>query len=168
MTTWFVVNTHPNAEGKASQNLLQQGFDVFAPSFLRRRRHARRTDWVPSPLFPGYIFVRFDPLVARWRSVMSTVGVRRLICRGELPASVPEGVIDDILARRDERGWIVMSDPSSFKRGDRVQVTDGVFSDAIGLFDAVSDRNRIFVLLELLGRTVRVRLPADVVTACAA
>lgn len=166
MTTWFVVNTHPHAEEKASHNLVRQGFEVFLPRFLRRRRHARRTDLAPAPLFPGYLFIRFDPLAARWRSVMSTVGVRRLICQGDQPAAVPETVIESIIARQNDCGWVRLIDPELLRRGDRLQVTAGVFSDLVGLFDARSDSSRIFVLLDLLGRKVRVKLPVDAVSAC--
>ena len=39
----------------------------------------------------------------------------------------------------------------------------GVFADNLGLFDGMADRDRIAVLLDLLGRKVRVSIEADMV-----
>jgi hypothetical protein len=40
-----------------------------------------------------------------------------------------------------------------------VRITDGAMVDPLAIFDAPSDQHRVFLLLELLGRQVRVRLP---------
>ena len=89
MYRWFVVRTHPNGEFKALSHILRQGFDAYLPRYLKRRRHARKTDTVQSPLFPGYLFVGMDPETARWRALNSTVGVSELICHSGQPAPVP-------------------------------------------------------------------------------
>jgi transcriptional antiterminator RfaH len=49
--------------------------------------------------------------------------------------------------------------------GEKVRVLAGVFGDNLGLFDGMADRDRVAILLELLGRKVRVSLGADLVTA---
>ena len=53
-------------------------------------------------------------------------------------------------------------------RGDRVQVLSGALAEFIGRFDCASDEERVFVLLELLGRQVRVRVPSDSLAAATA
>ena len=57
---WYVAQTHPRAEMKASQHLGRQGFEVYLPRYLKKRRHARRTDTIAAPLYPGYLFVAID------------------------------------------------------------------------------------------------------------
>ena len=57
---WYAVHTHAGAETKAVWHLENQGFSVYLPRYLRRRRHARKVDWVPTPLFPRYLFVFMD------------------------------------------------------------------------------------------------------------
>ena len=52
MTYWCAVQTHVRSEDKAAFHLRRQGYDVFLPKHLKRRKHARRVDWVPAPLFP--------------------------------------------------------------------------------------------------------------------
>ncbi len=159
MKRWFVVRTHPNGEFKALGHIVRQGFDAYLPRYLKRRRHARKTDTVQSPLFPGYIFVGMDPEQARWRALNSTVGVSELICHSGRPAPVPDEIIDDIRMHEDERGYVVLSRQAALQRGDRVRITDGAMADQVGIFDAPSDQHRVFLLLDLLGRQVRVKMP---------
>ncbi len=81
---WHVVQVHTHAEAKAQMHLNRQGFGTYLPRYLKRRRHARRTEIVAAPLYPSYLFVTFNPLIHRWRSIQSTVGVARLVCNGEV------------------------------------------------------------------------------------
>lgn len=168
MKSWYVARTRPQGERKALLNLVRQGFQVYLPRYLKRRRHARKVEWVESPLFPRYLFVNFDPGAARWRAISSTFGVDRLICTEDMPVPVPAGVVDDIRAREDERGYVPMGEERPFARGDRVQVLSGALAEFIGRFDCASDEERVFVLLELLGRQVRVRVPSDSLAAATA
>jgi transcriptional antiterminator RfaH len=72
--SWYVVHTHPHAEAKAAAHLERQGYSTYLPRYLKCRRHARRIEIVPAPLFPRYLFVTIDRLRQRWRSIQSTVG----------------------------------------------------------------------------------------------
>jgi transcriptional antiterminator RfaH len=157
-STWHVVQVHPHAESKAQMHLVRQGFATYLPRYLKRRRHARRTEIVPAPLYPSYLFVTFNPAIHRWRSIHSTVGVARLVCNGESPAAVDSGIIDGLKSRENEQGYIQLERRSQFAAGDKVRVREGVFCDCLGLFESLSDRERVAILLELLGRKVRVVL----------
>ena len=92
-TRWYVVQTQVNGEAKAEQNLLRQGFEVYLPRYLKRRRHARKVDFTVKPLFPRYLFVAIDTATQRWRSIQSTFGVAHLVTNGSDPATVPDGVV---------------------------------------------------------------------------
>jgi transcriptional antiterminator RfaH len=156
---WFVVRTQPNGEFKALAHIMRQGFDAYLPRYLKRRRHARKTDTVQKPLFPGYLFVGMDPEHARWRALNSTIGVSELICHSGVPAPVPDQIIGDIRRHEDESGYVVLGERAGLKPGDKVRITDGTMADQVGIFDAPSDQHRAFLLLELLGRQVRVKMP---------
>lgn len=159
MKRWFVVRTHPKGEFKALGHILRQGFDAYLPRYLKRRRHARRSDTVQTPLFPGYLFVEMDPDQARWRALNSTVGVSELICANGRPAPLPEEIIADIRQREDEEGYVVLGRQTSLRPGDRVRISDGAMADRTGIFECITDRDRVFLLLDLLGRQVRVKVP---------
>jgi transcriptional antiterminator RfaH len=162
---WYVVQTHPHAERKAVAHLARQGFDTYLPCYLKRRRHARRIENVVAPMFPNYLFVAFDIALQRWRCIQSTIGVVRLVSNGELPAAVPGRIVDELKAKEDERGLIPLNLGPRFARGDRVRVLNGTFNSCVGLFDGLNGSERVAVLLELLGRKVRVIMSVDDVAA---
>lgn len=167
MERWYATHTHARAENLGLAHLRRQGFDAYLPQYLKRRRHARRVDWIPAPLFPGYLFVRMDPAATRWRAIRSTIGVRDLVCLGDMPSAVPEGIVEGLQAREGEGGFVRMDKVSPFAKGDTVQIATGALCDQVGLFDCVTDDERVVVLLNLLGRPLKVRLPAEAVVAYA-
>jgi transcriptional antiterminator RfaH len=162
---WFVVQTQTNREAKAVYNLERQGFETYFPRYLKKRRHARKIDTVRAPLFPRYVFVAIDVAQQRWRSIYSTVGVTKLLCIGELPAPVPPGVVEQLKLREDDAGNIRIEKRAPFNAGDAIRVLDGVFHTCIGLYEEMTDSSRVAILLELLGRKVRVVLDVDSVAA---
>jgi transcriptional antiterminator RfaH len=162
---WYVVQTQVNGEAKAAANLLRQGYGIYLPRYMKRRHHARKVDLVAKPMFPRYLFVAIDVATQRWRSIQSTFGVAHFITNGEVPASVPDGVIAALKAREDEKGFIKMDARPKFAPGDRVRVLAGAFMDIAGLFEGVGDHERVAILLEMLGSKVRVHLDADLIAA---
>jgi transcriptional antiterminator RfaH len=162
---WYVVQTQPNAENKAVIHLARQGFTTYLPRYLRRRRHARRVDIIAAPLFPRYLFVEINMAVHRWRSIYSTVGVSRLVSNGEFPTPVPVQVVRLLKCREDTNGFIRLELKPQFKTGDKVRILEGVFCDCLGLYEGMPDRDRVAVLLDLLGRKVRVLMDAETIAA---
>lgn len=165
MTYWCVVSTQPNAEEKAMFHLMRQGFNVLLPKHLKRRSHARKVEWVPRPLFPGYLFVKIDPSISPWRAIRSTVGALDVIRFGEAPAPLPDEVIEEICARQDENGLVKTHDGTNFKPGDAVRVLQGALGEFEALFESADDRNRVTVLLNMLGRQVRAQVSKNAVFA---
>lgn len=165
-SSWFVVQTQSRAEAKAKRHLVNQGFKTYMPVYQRRVRHARRSELVLRPLFPGYLFVQLDPDLHRWRSINGTVGVRQILTDGNAPRHVPDCIIEEIVAREDENGAVKLATPA-FRPGQLVRVLDGAFADVSGLFEEMRDENRAVLLISLLGRKVRVNVPAAEVTAAA-
>lgn len=164
-TRWYVVQTQPNSEMKAAHHLKRQGFTAYLPRYLKRRRHARKVETVPAPLFPRYLFVAIDVTTQRWRSIQSTIGVSRLVCNGEEPAAVPAGIVEGIQITEGDNGYIALDTRPKFTAGDKVRILDGAFTACLGFFERMNDSDRVAVLLELLGRKVRVVLDIDCVAA---
>jgi transcriptional antiterminator RfaH len=154
MSAWYVVRTHAQAEPKATQHLRRQGFDVYLPQSRRWRLHARRRDLVLRPLFPRYLFVRFDVERARWRSIFSTVGVASLLCHGEQPTCVPENVIEEIRAAERLGSFDDTAAVARLRPGDPVRITRGPFADIVGQLQSLVSADRVRVLLDILGRRV--------------
>lgn len=162
---WFVVHTRSNAEKQALAHLRNQGFTAYLPCYSKRRNHARRVDTVQAPVFPRYIFIRMDAENARWRAIRSTVGVVDIIRHGDRPVPVPQGVVESIQAREGQNGLVAILD--TFSKGEPLRISAGAFQGHTGLFECRGDEARVVVLLELLGRSVRVNVSAQAVARAA-
>ncbi len=163
MTAWYAVYTRARAEALAQEHLRRQGYEVYLPSHMKRRRHARRTDFVRAPLFPRYLFVAIDRLHQRWRPVCSTVGVCDLVRRGDHPAKIPDGLVEELQARELGGSFDHGAQIQKIKLGDPVRIGAGPFMDLVGRFYGMASDERVFVLLDLLGRTVKAQLPSTAI-----
>ncbi len=153
---WFAVQTLSGQERKALLNLNRQSYTAFCPAFSRQVRHARRTSWKRQALFPGYVFVQLDLSRDRWYPINSTYGVSRIVSFAGRPASLPDGLMESLVEASDEAGQIRLAE--TLVSGDQVRVLFGAFADWIGEVLALSDRDRVIVLLDMLSRKVPVTL----------
>jgi len=167
MSAWYAVHTHPQSEDKAVRNLINQGFEVYLPKFLKRRRHARKTELIKAPLFPRYLFVKIDINLHRWPSINSTHGVQYLVCAGSNPSAIQSEIIEEFQRHENKNGIIIIDPRERYKKGDPVRLLDGPFADVIGMFDSATDDQRVMILLDLMGRRVRVKLKPEFVEAAA-
>ena len=158
---WYAVYTQARMEMWARSNLWERGFEVYLPQYRRERRHARKTDWVSAPLFPRYLFVAADPKAGQRRSINSAPGVISMVSFGERPATVSDVLDQGIMAREDEHGHVQLVDPNTLSPGDQVRLHSGAMADHIGLYERRGDGERVVILLNLLGREVRVKVPSD-------
>ena len=165
MRKWYVVTTKSREEPKALINLKQQGFNTYLPQYKKIRRHARRVDTLLAPLFPKYLFVEFDLDVNNWSVINSTIGVSALIKFGSLPTPISTELVHDIRDRENSEGIISLNKHLKIKSGDKIQVIAGAFSNHSGIFECQNDDERIVILLNLMGRSVRVRLSSASISA---
>jgi transcriptional antiterminator RfaH len=98
-----------------------------------------------------------DTAAQRWRAINSTLGVMHLVCNGDAPVPVPDAALSLLKAREGADG-VIDALPQPFRAGERVRVRDGIFAALSGLVEACTDRDRITILLDLLGRKARVTL----------
>lgn len=110
------------------------------------------------PLFPGYIFLEFDGGPKHVRSINSTRGVQYILTNDSgRPSRLPHEFVDEIRANTDAGG--VFSFQSGLSEGQCVRMRSGPFTDLLGQIEALDDRGRACVLIELMARAVRVDLP---------
>src|SRR5262249_7925997 len=80
---WAVINTHPHREKVALETPHGRESPAYCRMLRRGRSHARRVTSVLRPLFPGYLFVSTGINFGRWRPILSTYGVRSMVCNGQ-------------------------------------------------------------------------------------
>ena len=161
MITWHAVHTLPSKEVLATQNLLQQGVQVYLPQILKQTRHARKIQEKQVALFPRYLFVGMDLSVTQWRTINHTRGVAYLLMNHQqMPALVPEKIISDLKAQEDDQGIVTLASLNLFSLGDKVRILEGSFKDHLAIVDGLDDKQRVQVLLNFMGREARIAMPA--------
>jgi transcriptional antiterminator RfaH len=158
---WTAAQLEPNRERLALHCLSKvNGFEVYSPRIRIKAPRSRRED-VTRPLFPGYAFVL---IVLQWHAARWSPGVVRIVLDGATPAKVPDRVIAEL--RERERGGVVqLPEAPGLRAGDRVRVTRGPFTGLGGLYVGMKPRERVEVLLAILGGQTHVMLPAADVAA---
>lgn len=164
-TSWYAVHTQIHAETKALENLLRQGYQAYLPRCRTWISHARRRRLALRPLFPRYLFAGVEEPAMRWRPILSTFGVSDLVRAGDRPAPVPGEIVEAIRAREQDGTYDGLDPRGKLQPGDLVRVTAGAFADMAGQLVELHDSDRVIVLLELLGRTVRAQLAGDMIEA---
>jgi transcription antitermination factor NusG len=153
MAFWGCVQLQPQRERYALHHLTEiLGFEIYCPR-IAPPRAARQKD--PRLLFPGYCFLL---VVLQWHSAKWAPGVVRLVLDGGTPAKVPDSIITDLKNR--ERGGLVRLPERKLKRGDKVRVITGAMAGLEGLYHGQAPRERVEILLQILGSAQRVNLPA--------
>lgn len=158
---WIVASTHAHRERVALENLARQDFTAYCPLIRKRIRHARRAQDVLRPLFPGYVFVRVDPDLGRWRPILSTVGVRRVVSSGDRPSLMAEDFIAGLKAR--EVDGVVTRPPVRYEVGQKVRIMGGAFDGLIATILDLDEKERLVVLMDILSRPTRVRIASQAV-----
>jgi transcriptional antiterminator RfaH len=111
------------------------------------------------------VFVGIDLMAQRWHAINSTTGVARLVCADGAPARVADHIVESLQTMQDARGFIALPARPRFQPGEEVRVVDGAFSSCLGLFEGMTDGERVAILLDLMGRKVRVLLNIDCIMA---
>jgi len=157
---WIVARVATGCERIVQERLFKRHrVASYCPRFIKciidKRTHRRR--WLETPLFPCYVFVRSRD--GRFYHVLDVNGVTRVVMEGERPAM--SSGLDRAVAkmRSTERdGFVpppVVELLSSYKTGDKVQVTRGVLKDRVGVFQTQNDRH-VIVLMDFFGRKLEV------------
>ncbi len=160
MSNWFVVYTQPLKECVAEHHLLDQNFDVYVPRFKKLRRHARKVDEVLAPLFPRYIFVcESDNGV--WRNVNGTRGVVYVLTGSDNhPCFLSDRLIQQLKAQENDEGLVPLDILLQFIKGERLEILEGAFEGQTARFNGLDDKLRVQVLLNFLGREMKLALPS--------
>jgi transcriptional antiterminator RfaH len=154
MAFWTAARLQPHHEALALHTLGLAGYAVYLPRLREQKiRHDRKLEVHP-PLFVGYCFVAID---LQWHNAHWAPGVLGLVLSGGLPARVPDNVIAE-LRGRERDGYVVLPKQPRLRRGEQVRVVRGAFEGQTALYTGMKPRQRVEVLLTLLGTLRRIEL----------
>ena len=153
---WFIAQIKPNSYRSAIQNLERQGFQTFLPKMEITHRKENKFVVKNAYVFPGYMFVCFDPHSITWTKINSTYGVSKILTFNKKPAVISSDLILELKNRYE-----INSNPSQkekLQKGDSIKFYAGPFADLIAKVESVDEKNRIWILLEAMGGYRKLKL----------
>lgn len=158
--SWFALQIRSRWEATTAGLLQSKGLETFLPTYSTKRKWSDRVKVVDSPLFPGYVFCRFD--VHNRLPVLITPGVLSVVGRGKTPIPVDDREIRSIQAAV---GAGIQMEPWSYVEiGERVRIKDDVFDGMEGILASFKGSDRVVISVTLLRRSVALEIDRSRIT----
>ena len=149
MKNWYLIQTKPKQEKMASQNLINQNFEIYYPKTQIKNKVVA--------LFPRYIFIQLDDQNQNLSPIRSTKGVANFVRFGIKFAKVPNYIIDTI-KQQESKTADKLIDLSKFHKGDAIQIQEGALKGQQAIFSHYDGQMRAIVLLKILHQEQQVTL----------
>ena len=156
---WYALHVQTKYEKVVASSLHTRGFEEFLPVYASTRRWSDRLQKVETPLFPGYVFSRFD--INHRLPVLTIPGVIKIVGLGKLPHPVDEDEINALLV---VAGSGMLLEPWPFLReGERVRIQDGPLRNVEGVLSEIGGRGKLVISVTLLQRSVAVTIDRSLI-----
>lgn len=152
--SWYALQVRARWEQATATVLSGKGYETLLPVQKARRHWTGRTKNVVTPLFPGYVFCRFD--ASNRLPVLVTPGVISVVRRGCVPAPVEASEISAL--------QLLMSSGVSVEPWPYLEVGQRVLIEATalhgleGILVSFKGARRIVVSVSLLRRSIALEI----------
>ena len=160
---WYVIYTKTNEEDRAGRNLAAWELETFYPRIRHKQLNefTGKAIYFPRPLFPRYIFGRFNAETLLHK-VSNSRGVQKVLSINYAPVPVDDEIIALIQSKIDDDGFVTLDEP--FRRVDKVRIKGGSLKGINGVFDrTMKDKNRVMIFLTAINYQARVVVGRDLV-----
>ena len=152
---WYAIRVRSRFERVAAAALAGKGYEEFLPLRRSSRHWSDRSKELDLPLFPGYVFCRFDA-TGRLLPILTTPGVISIVGAGKTPAPIDDA---EIAAIRTILGSGLAPEPWPFLDvGSRVSIVGGPLAGVEGIIVNTEKVYRLIVSVSLLQRAVAVEI----------
>jgi transcription antitermination factor NusG len=152
--SWFALQVRTRHELGVVGILEGKGYELFLPLYQCRKRWSDRIVNVELPLFPGYLFCRFNPQDRL--PIVTTPGVIQVVGYNRLPIAVEDSEIRAIqtlvTSGLPNRPWPFL------EVGDPVRIEAGPLRGLEGLLIDFKGNHRLVLSIALLHRAVAVEI----------
>jgi len=151
---WFALRVKSRHEHNVSAALSGKGYEWFLPLYKSRRAWSDRIKEIQLPLFPGYVFCRFDP---QYRlPILTTPGVAGIVGTSRRPIPIDESEITALQAAVHSG---LPNYPWPFLQiGRRVRLECGPLRGLEGILVDFKGAHRLVLSVALLKRSVAVEV----------
>jgi transcription antitermination factor NusG len=151
---WFALHVNTRKEAFVASQLTAQGLECFLPMYKSVRQWSDRMKEVQQPLFPSYLFCRFD--YQQRRPVVMTSGVLQVVGNGRTAIPVADEEISAIQTAVEsglaQQPWPYIG------VGERVRVNFGALRGFEGILINFKGGHRVVLSISLLQRSVAVEV----------
>ena len=156
---WFCLRTQTKREHIAAAILDRlEEVEVFCPRISQVKKTRAGKKRFVEAMFPGYIFAKFQ-FHAHSRQVVNSQGITRMVELGERRI-IPKHVIEDLKASLPED--VIEAPDLSILPGAEIEVITGSLKGLNGrVLAQMSAQNRIQILLDFLGRDIKVSIGSN-------
>ncbi len=156
--SWYGVRVRPKCEARASSELSARGFEAFLPTRHVRRRWSDRVKTLEVPVFPGYLFCRFQP--EERVKVLGVPAVIQILGIGAIPVPVSDNEIEAIQTMVTSR--LMLTPWPYLCTGQHVRIGHGPLAGIDGIVAKAEDGNpRVVVSVSLLQRSIATQIERD-------
>jgi len=153
--SWFALRIRPKFERLASMTLAGKDYETFLPLYRSRRQWSDRSKVLDVPLFPGYLFCRFNPN-DRLMPILTTPGVIAIVSAGHEPVPIPDCEVEAVRTISESglpaQPWPLLT------VGSTVLIHKGPLAGVEGITLDVDRRHRLIVSVPLLQRSIAVEI----------
>jgi transcription antitermination factor NusG len=155
--SWYALQVKPRFEKHVTGQLSGKGYETFLPSYVAKRKWSDRVKSLSLPLFPGYVFCRFD--VHSRLPILVTPGVMSVVGVGKTPAPIED---TEMLAIRQVIDSGVPAQRWPYLNcGEMVRVESGPLEGLTGIVVRMKGTEHLVVSVSLLMRSVSVEIDRD-------
>ena len=156
---WFALQVRSQRENHVASHLAGKGYEFFLPLYTSRKRWSDRIKKIELPLFPGYLFCRFNPYDRL--PILKTPWLLQIVGFNHIPTPVDD---EEISAVRKLVASGATAEPWPFMAvGERVRIESGPLRGAVGLLTQLKGNHKLVVSISLLQRSVAVEIDSALV-----
>ncbi len=151
---WYALHVKARFEKYVTTQLESKGYETFLPTYVSKRKWSDRVKSLSFPLFPSYVFCRFD--IHSRLPIVITPGVMAVLGAGKIPAPIDQSELSAIRHITEAQ---VRAEPCPYLAvGEMVRVESGPLEGLVGIVLRTKGSDRLVVSVSLLMRSVSVEI----------
>ncbi|MEZ8988757.1 transcription/translation regulatory transformer protein RfaH [Vibrio breoganii] len=158
MKRWYLLYCKRGDQERAQMHLENQGVEVYYPKITVEKMVRGKRQKRSEPLFPSYMFVRFDFEVGpSFTTVRSTRGVSDFIRNGVYPTEL-QGDLVYTLKQVEGSQEDTEIESDLLQKGDEVIIKSGQFAGVDAIYHEADGEKRSILLITMINKKVEVHV----------
>ena len=158
---WYILSIKPKQDQTVIKNLDILGVQHYLPLYQKKKKIKKTKSDVVVPLFPGYLFCRFE-FDEHYQKIRYTRGVKKVLGNKQSLWVISDEKIEDIRDREQDGLVVLKKVEEKFEKGVKIIVDEGDFDGWEGIFvEDIPDEKRAVILLTNVNFTTRLTLPKE-------